>query len=89
MVAEAYISFKMGLLNKAAWDEIYYVLSDLYPKLTLDKMCISDIIALMQNDKKNTSTGINFTLLSDIGQFKINQTADEALITESLELILN
>ncbi|MCD7972961.1 MAG: 3-dehydroquinate synthase [Candidatus Azobacteroides sp.] len=39
----------------------------------------------MKHDKKNESGVINFTLLSDIGQIKINQTADQQLIFEMLD----
>ncbi len=39
----------------------------------------------MKHDKKNVSTEINFTLLSDIGEIKINQTADKELIFQSLD----
>ena len=39
----------------------------------------------MTHDKKNTSGHINFTLLEDIGQIKINQTADKEEIFDMLD----
>ena len=42
---------------------------------------------LMRHDKKNTSGNINFTLLGDIGDIKINQTVTEDELFESLDFI--
>ena len=39
----------------------------------------------MTHDKKNTSGTINFTLLKDIGDICINQTADKDTIFEMLD----
>ena len=43
------------------------------------------LIALMHHDKKNTGHDINFTLLGDIGDIRINQTASEEDIKEALD----
>lgn len=40
---------------------------------------------LMLHDKKNTAGIINFTLLSEIGQVSLNQTADRETIYEALD----
>ncbi len=40
---------------------------------------------LMTHDKKNESGIINFTLLADVGDIKINQTADKQLIFEMFD----
>lgn len=47
----------------------------------------NSLIALMQHDKKNTADTINFTLLSDIGNININQTATESEIFEALDFL--
>jgi len=39
----------------------------------------------MKHDKKNESKEINFTLLSGIGEIKINQTATKEEIFETLD----
>lgn len=44
-----------------------------------------ELIALMKHDKKNTAGTINFTLLGDIGDIRINQTATEEEIKEALD----
>ena len=43
------------------------------------------LIELMHHDKKNAGNDINFTLLSDIGDIRINQTASEEEIKEALD----
>ena len=50
---------------------------DDYPKL----------LELMKHDKKNTSGTINFSLLANIGDVKLNQTASEEEIKEALDFI--
>lgn len=40
---------------------------------------------LMTHDKKNTDSIINFTLLSDIGQVQLNQTADKNTLFEMFD----
>lgn len=44
---------------------------------------------LMTHDKKNESKDINFTLLSDIGEVQINQTASKEEIFEVLDFYLS
>ena len=41
----------------------------------------------MRHDKKNIGKQINFTLLSDIGQLNLDETATDDLIKESLDFI--
>lgn len=43
------------------------------------------LMELMMHDKKNVGGVINFTLLSNIGEVKINQTVDRSLIIEMLD----
>ena len=43
------------------------------------------LLNLMRHDKKNTSGVINFTLLHNIGDIRINQTANEEEIKEALD----
>ncbi len=44
-----------------------------------------ELIELMKHDKKNTGGIINFTLLGNIGDIKINRTATEEEIKEALD----
>ncbi len=45
------------------------------------------LIALMRHDKKNTADTINFTLLGNIGDIRINQTATEDEIKEAFDFL--
>ncbi|KGI60724.1 3-dehydroquinate synthase [Prevotella sp. S7 MS 2] len=47
----------------------------------------AELIELMHHDKKNSAGIINFTLLSDIGNIKINQTATDEEIKECLDFL--
>ena len=41
----------------------------------------------MRHDKKNVGKQVNFTLLSDIGQLCLDETASDELIKEALDFI--
>jgi 3-dehydroquinate synthase len=45
------------------------------------------LLELMSHDKKNIGTNINFTLLADIGELRLNQTPSTQLIEEALDFI--
>ena len=47
----------------------------------------SEILELMKHDKKNENREINFTLLAGVGEVKINQTATNEEIKESLDFL--
>ena len=55
------------------------------PAITCDDY--PQLISLMKHDKKNTSGIINFSLLANIGDVKLNQTASEEEIKEALDFI--
>ena len=46
-----------------------------------------ELLHLMQHDKKNVAGTINFTLLADIGDIRLDQTATEAEIREALDFL--
>ena len=84
MIAESYISYKQGLLNKKDWDEIYYILTDKFEKIYIDPVQFPHLIQLMENDKKNIEGQINFTLLSEIGTSSINHEISTEEILDAL-----
>ena len=55
------------------------------PNITCDDY--PELLELMRHDKKNIGNSINFTLLGDIGDIRINQTATEEEIKEALDFI--
>ncbi len=87
LVCELYLSaIKTGfptdkLRQTTSFIREYYGMSDItcddYPTL----------FELMTHDKKNTADRINFTLLGDIGDIRINQTATREEIYESLDFL--
>lgn len=61
------------------------ILKDYYGFYTINCKDYERIFELMTHDKKNESSKINFTLLSNIGKIKINQTATKEEIFEVLD----
>jgi 3-dehydroquinate synthase len=56
-----------------------------YGKMTVTCDDYPHLLELMHHDKKNVGTTINFTLLADVGNLCINQTATEEEIREALD----
>ena len=56
-----------------------------YGKMTITCDDYPRLLELMHHDKKNVGSAINFTLLGDIGDIRINQTATEDEIKEALD----
>jgi 3-dehydroquinate synthase len=85
MICEAYLSHRMIGLPDADLDLIVTTFSKIYPKTDLQNFDYQQLISLMQQDKKNDGSAINFTLLKKIGAASINHVASEEEIIESLE----
>ncbi len=56
-----------------------------YGSFVFDCKQYERLYELMLHDKKNTAGIINFTLLKNVGEIEINQTADKELIFETLD----
>ena len=84
MVCEAYLSSEILGFSKEKVSEIKKAIIKIYGKVTIDKDDFQSIIELMKHDKKNVAGEINFVLLNDYEDFKINCKASEELINESL-----
>ena len=56
-----------------------------YKALPFDCDDYDELVELMTHDKKNMSGIINFTLLSDVGEIMINQSATTEEIKEALD----
>lgn len=78
MVCEAYLSQKIGLEENELKD-ITQCIHCLYALPKIEEKTIESLLHYMQADKKNTHKGINFTLLSKIGEGSIDNycTAEE------------
>lgn len=89
MICETYLSHKiLGLSNKDL-ESIIRFFARFYDARSLNENDFSDLLDLMKKDKKNENRAINFSLINPIGHSVINQTADEALIRESLAFYNN
>ncbi len=84
MLCEAYLSVKHELLQKEALDKIETFLVSVYEKVLLSEDDIRTIAQLALQDKKNTRSAINCTLLSSIGQAVYDQPITLQEIQESL-----
>ena len=56
-----------------------------YGKMAITCDDYPTLLELMTHDKKNVAGTINFTLLGDIGDIRINQTATKEEIFEALD----
>lgn len=87
MIAEAKISAAQGLLNDSIIQEIENVLrnADLPVKYEITDQ--QKILHLISKDKKSEGGKVNWTLIKNIGEAVINQTADEAQILSAIQYI--
>lgn len=85
MILEAYISKEKKLLTNEEYQEIKYVLTDIYDKVTFDQKDIENCIELLIYDKKNEFGTIQFALLNGIGGIKINEKSSNELIYKAFE----
>ena len=88
IVVEAYLSHHSGFLEENVYNEIKNTISQLYPKLPIEKNDLISIIALLQNDKKNENETINFNLIKAFGDVQINHHFEVDEIYEALNKLL-
>lgn len=60
-----------------------------YGKLDFDCKHYDRLYEFMTHDKKNIADRINFTLLSDVGDIQINQSATKEEIMDMLDFTVN
>lgn len=85
IVCELYLSCKKaGFPTEVMHTTVRYI-NEYYGKMPLSCDDYPTLFELMTHDKKNTAGTINFTLLSGIGDVRINQTATRDEIYEALD----
>jgi 3-dehydroquinate synthase len=85
LICELYLSSKaLGFPKDILQNFIYFVREE-YGVFPISCKDYPALYESMTHDKKNESSAINFTLLSNIGEIKLDQTADRALIEEMLD----
>lgn len=88
LVAEAWLSAQIKGLDKKVVNNLADCMSIYYGLLRIREYHFERMIELMRNDKKNISTDeINFTLLSAVGEYEVNQTVPKERIIEALNYI--
>lgn len=85
MICESYISSKLLNFSSEKVSQIKKTILAIYPKIELAKSDFGEIMALLKHDKKNVSGNVNFVLLNDFEDFKLDCKVAEELIIESLE----
>ncbi|CAL2083045.1 3-dehydroquinate synthase [Tenacibaculum sp. 190524A02b] len=84
MVCEAYISSKTLNFPTEQVQEIKDAIITIYGKATFENEDYDPILNLMKHDKKNVGGEINFVLLNNYEDFKIDCKVSKELILESL-----
>jgi 3-dehydroquinate synthase len=88
MICEAYLSHKLNGLSADELQEISDVITSIFPSSVISGTN-AELLAVMQNDKKNEQQRIGFALLNKIGACDFNIFIDEDLIIESLDFYRN
>lgn len=85
LVCELYLSCKrLGFPHDIMLQTVSFIKEN-YGVFTFDCKAYEELYRLMTHDKKNTEGKVNFTLLSDIGQIHIDQTATKDEIFDMLD----
>lgn len=85
LVVELYLAcIKTGFPTTKMRQTVQFI-KEHYGKMVITCDDYPHLLELMHHDKKNESSAINFTLLADIGDLRINQTATEEEIKEALD----
>ena len=85
LVVELYLScVKTGFPTDKMRQTVQFI-KEHYSKMNITCDDYPHLLELMHHDKKNEGSAINFTLLADIGDLRINQTATEEEIKEALD----
>lgn len=85
MILESFISREKELLTNEEYQEIKYIIKDIFERVEFSQIDIEKIIELLIFDKKNEFGKVQFALLDGIGKIKINQESDNELIYKAFE----
>ena len=89
MLVELFLSSKVCEFSSSLLKEISDWLISLYGKFEIETSDYEALYKYMTHDKKNEDGRINFTLISEVGKFKINQNCNRELIFEALDYYKN
>lgn len=85
LVCELYLSAKrIGFPKDKLWQTLQFVKEN-YGTFAFSCKQYDRLFELMTHDKKNTAGEVNFTLLGEVGDIRINQTANRDEIMDMLD----
>ncbi|MGK0451199.1 MAG: 3-dehydroquinate synthase, partial [Neolewinella sp.] len=84
MIMEAWLSTQLDELTEEDLTEISNYCLAVYGHQNVPEEAFPELLALMQQDKKNEDHRINFTLLSAPGKARVNATAEGELILAAI-----
>lgn len=85
LICELYLSHKVCHFPMEMLSKTVYYIKEYYPAFGYDCNDYETLYELMKHDKKNESGVINFTLLADAGEVRINQSVTKEILLESLD----
>jgi len=85
MVCELYLSAKRVGFPKGKLQQTIQFIRENYGTFVFDCKQYDQLYEFMTHDKKNEAGIINFTLMGDIGDIRINQSATKSEITDMLD----
>lgn len=85
IICELYLSHALQGFPLDKMRQTVNFIKENYGRMNITCDDYESLYSLMKHDKKNTGNEINFTLLKDVGDIKINQTVSKELIMESLD----
>ncbi|MBQ8050591.1 MAG: 3-dehydroquinate synthase [Bacteroidaceae bacterium] len=85
LVCELYLSTRRAGFPRDKFYQTIQFVRDHYGRFPFDCNDYPRLFELMTHDKKNTSGRINFTLLGDLGDIRIDQTATREEIMDMLD----
>jgi len=88
MLCELYLSYLKLNFPREILLQLKYLIKEYYGAFEYSCKDYESFFSLMTHDKKNDNKEINFTLLADIGDIRINQTATKEEIFECLDFFI-
>lgn len=89
IIAESYISMRLGKLSQEEFTKIERVILDWFPVPQISMADIRKIVELLYNDKKNHSGKIQCCLLDKIGNCLYDQPVEESYFVDALVYLMS
>jgi len=85
LICEMHLSYKKNALSLSQLNEVVNFIIKIFGRLTIEKYEYDILHELMQHDKKNEKQRVNFTLLTSIGEYEVNQTCSRESIYSTFD----